>query len=165
VSAEAARAAVHRSSPFPVHPGKGTPPPSNSCCVARRTAAACRACASGTPQHSRCYRRPDFEVREDAPWKASLSPNSTPAAAELAVEHVVQECGVSRGDVFVQPTGGDNTSGKHRREGGPEARAGRQVRRCDRSLRRLPWRGCEADQGSPEVRWRQVRPDEVRPTL
>ena len=35
----------------------------------------------------------------------------TRRAAELAVEHVVQECGVSRSDVFVQPTGGDNTSG------------------------------------------------------
>jgi hypothetical protein len=45
----------------------------------------------------------------------------TRRAAELAVEHVVQECGVSRGDVFVQPTGGDNSSG------GPEAGAGRQV--------------------------------------
>lgn len=60
-------------------------------------------------------------MREDAPWKASLSPNSTPAAAELAVEHVVQECGVSRGDVFVQPTGGDNTSGN--RPAGTDAKA------------------------------------------
>jgi peptidoglycan hydrolase-like protein with peptidoglycan-binding domain len=50
-----------------------------------------------------------------------LSPNSTPAAAELAVEHVVQECGVSRGDVFVQPTGGDNTSGN--RPAGTDAKA------------------------------------------
>ena len=33
----------------------------------------------------------------------------TRRAAELAVEHVVQECCVSRSDVFVQPTGGDNT--------------------------------------------------------
>jgi hypothetical protein len=33
-------------------------------------------------------------------------------AAELAVEHVVQECGVPRSDVFVQPTGADNTAGK-----------------------------------------------------
>lgn len=50
-----------------------------------------------------------------------MSPNSTPAAAELAVEHVVQECGVSRGDVFVQPTGGDNTSGN--RPAGTDAKA------------------------------------------
>lgn len=35
----------------------------------------------------------------------------TRRAAELAVEHVVQECGVARGDVFVQPTGSDNTAG------------------------------------------------------
>ena len=39
----------------------------------------------------------EFETRRDA---------------ELAVEHVVQECGVARGDVFVQPTGGKNTSGE-----------------------------------------------------
>ena len=31
--------------------------------------------------------------------------------AELAVEHV-QECGVPRSDVFVQPVGSDNTAGK-----------------------------------------------------
>ena len=31
--------------------------------------------------------------------------------ADLAVEHVVQECGVPRSDVFVQPTGGANTIG------------------------------------------------------
>jgi hypothetical protein len=36
----------------------------------------------------------------------------TRRAAELAVEHVVQECGVPRGDVFVQPTGFENTAGK-----------------------------------------------------
>ena len=35
----------------------------------------------------------------------------TRRAAELAVERVVQECGVPRSDVFVQPTGSDNTSG------------------------------------------------------
>ncbi|MCP1848976.1 MULTISPECIES: hypothetical protein [unclassified Bradyrhizobium] len=34
----------------------------------------------------------------------------TRRAAELAVEHVVQECGVQRTDV-VQPRGADNTSG------------------------------------------------------
>jgi hypothetical protein len=31
--------------------------------------------------------------------------------AELAVEHVVQDCGVPRSDVFVQPVGGANTAG------------------------------------------------------
>ncbi|UPJ55232.1 hypothetical protein [Bradyrhizobium sp. 192] len=31
--------------------------------------------------------------------------------AELAVEHVVQECGVPRSDVFVQPAGRANTAG------------------------------------------------------
>ncbi|MGL3214225.1 hypothetical protein [Bradyrhizobium sp. BR 1433] len=35
----------------------------------------------------------------------------TRRAAELAVEHVVQECGVQRTYVFVQPAGADNTSG------------------------------------------------------
>jgi hypothetical protein len=35
----------------------------------------------------------------------------TRRAAELAVEHVVQECGIPRGDVVVQPTGADNTAG------------------------------------------------------
>ncbi|WFU34508.1 hypothetical protein QA635_08940 [Bradyrhizobium brasilense] len=35
----------------------------------------------------------------------------TSRAAELAVEHVMQECGVQGTDVFVQPTGADNTSG------------------------------------------------------
>jgi hypothetical protein len=36
---------------------------------------------------------------------------NTRRSAELAVEHVVQECGVSRNDVFVQPIGGTNTVG------------------------------------------------------
>jgi hypothetical protein len=31
--------------------------------------------------------------------------------AELAVEHVVQECGVPRGDVSVRPAGGANSAG------------------------------------------------------
>jgi hypothetical protein len=35
-------------------------------------------------------------------------------AAELAVEYVVQQCGVQRSDVFVQPTGDANTSGTHK---------------------------------------------------
>ncbi|MFB6416936.1 MULTISPECIES: hypothetical protein [Bradyrhizobium] len=35
----------------------------------------------------------------------------TRRGAELAVEHVVQECGVPRSDVFVQPAGGANTVG------------------------------------------------------
>jgi hypothetical protein len=37
----------------------------------------------------------------------------TRRAAGLAVEHVVQESGVPKSDVFVQPTGSDNTAGKH----------------------------------------------------
>ena len=32
-------------------------------------------------------------------------------AAELAVEHVVQECGVPRSDVFIQPAGQANSAG------------------------------------------------------
>jgi hypothetical protein len=31
--------------------------------------------------------------------------------AELAVEHVVQKCGVPRADVFIQPMGSQNTVG------------------------------------------------------
>lgn len=41
--------------------------------------------------------------------------------AELAVEHVVQECGVPRSDVFVQPVGGANTAGT--RPAGADAKA------------------------------------------
>ena len=36
---------------------------------------------------------------------------ATRREAELAVEHVVQECGVARGDVFIQPAGAANSSG------------------------------------------------------
>lgn len=39
--------------------------------------------------------------------------------AELAVEHVVQECGVPRTDVFVQPVGDANTE----RPAGADAKA------------------------------------------
>ncbi|MBR0741005.1 hypothetical protein JQ581_29135 [Bradyrhizobium liaoningense] len=35
----------------------------------------------------------------------------TRRGAELAVEHAVQECGVARSDVFVQPAGGTNACG------------------------------------------------------
>jgi hypothetical protein len=45
----------------------------------------------------------------------------TRRAAELAVEHVVQECGVPRGDVFVQSAGNENTSGD--RSAGADAKA------------------------------------------
>ena len=45
----------------------------------------------------------------------------TRRAAELAVERVVQEFGVPRSDVFVQPTGSDNTSGN--RPAGADAKA------------------------------------------
>jgi hypothetical protein len=45
----------------------------------------------------------------------------TRRGAELAVEHVVQECGVPRSDVFVQAAGGANTSGT--RPAGPDAKA------------------------------------------
>lgn len=37
----------------------------------------------------------------------------TRRGAELAVEHVVQECGVPRSDIFVQPAGDANTVGTH----------------------------------------------------
>lgn len=39
--------------------------------------------------------------------------------AELAVEHVVQDCGVPRGDVFIRPEGAANTAGT--RPAGAEA--------------------------------------------
>ena len=45
----------------------------------------------------------------------------TRRGAELAIEHLVQECGVSRADVFVQPTGGANTAGT--RAAGADAKA------------------------------------------
>lgn len=41
--------------------------------------------------------------------------------AELAVEHVVQDCGVPRSDVFIQPIGGSNTVGT--RPAGADAKA------------------------------------------
>lgn len=48
----------------------------------------------------------------------------TRRAAELAVEHVVQECGVARSDVFVQPKGSDNTAGS--RPAGADAKSAPQ---------------------------------------
>lgn len=48
----------------------------------------------------------------------------TRRAAELAVEHVVQVCGVPRTDVFVQAKGTANTSGE--RPAGPDAKAAPQ---------------------------------------
>lgn len=36
---------------------------------------------------------------------------STREAAERAVEHLVQEHGIDRADIFVQPEGGDNSAG------------------------------------------------------
>ena len=41
--------------------------------------------------------------------------------AELAVEHVVQECDVARGNVFIQPIGGANSAGT--RAAGADAKA------------------------------------------
>jgi hypothetical protein len=41
--------------------------------------------------------------------------------AELAVEHVAQDCGGPRSDVFVQPVGGANTAGM--RPAGADAKA------------------------------------------
>ncbi|MCK8779713.1 hypothetical protein M0654_06900 [Rhizobium sp. NTR19] len=35
----------------------------------------------------------------------------TRAAAELAVEHLAQDHGIDRADIFVQPVGAENTSG------------------------------------------------------
>jgi hypothetical protein len=46
---------------------------------------------------------------------------ATRREAELAVEFVVQECGVSRGDVFVQPVGAANSSGTRSAEADAKA--------------------------------------------
>lgn len=46
---------------------------------------------------------------------------ATRREAQLAVEHVVQECGVARGDVFVQPAGAANSSGT--RSAGADAKS------------------------------------------
>ncbi|WFU31650.1 hypothetical protein QA635_34955 [Bradyrhizobium brasilense] len=45
----------------------------------------------------------------------------TRQAAELAVEHIVQDCGVPGGDVFVRPAGAANTTGD--RPAGADAKA------------------------------------------
>lgn len=44
----------------------------------------------------------------------------TRRGAELAVEHLVQQCGVARSDVFVAPAGSANTTGS--RPSGPDAK-------------------------------------------
>lgn len=48
------------------------------------------------------YRRMTLEI---------IGEFATRREAELAVEHVVQEYGVPRNDVFIQPTGGANSVG------------------------------------------------------
>jgi hypothetical protein len=53
-----------------------------------------------------------------------ISKFATRREAELAVEHIVQEYGVPRGDVFVQPTGAANTSGEY--PAGADAKAAPQ---------------------------------------
>lgn len=45
----------------------------------------------------------------------------TRRGAELAVEHLVQQCGIARTDVFVQPAGDANTTGT--RPAGADAKA------------------------------------------
>jgi hypothetical protein len=71
----------------------------------------------------------------------------TRSEAELAVEHVLQECDVSRSDVSIQPRGGANSAGTRAaagREGfsgaGGTSKAGRRTP----GLRRFPpWRSAE----------------------
>lgn len=48
----------------------------------------------------------------------------TRRAAELAIERVVQEYGIARSDVFVQPAGSDNTAGS--RPAGADAKSAPQ---------------------------------------
>ncbi len=43
--------------------------------------------------------------------KTVIATFETRAAAELAVEHLSQDHGINRADIFVQPVGMDNTSG------------------------------------------------------
>lgn len=50
-----------------------------------------------------------------------IAESPTRRAAELAVEHIVQDCGVPGGDVFVQPAGAANTTGD--RPTGADAKA------------------------------------------
>jgi hypothetical protein len=45
----------------------------------------------------------------------------TRRSAELAVERIVQECGIARDDVFIQPAGGANSAGT--RPAGADAKA------------------------------------------
>jgi hypothetical protein len=70
--------------------------------------------------------------------------------AELAVEHVVQDCGVPRSDVFVQPVGGANTAGT--RPAGLDAKAARRLRRIRswKARARFRWISTETTpNGSP----------------
>jgi hypothetical protein len=53
-------------------------------------------------------------VNLERPMESTITGNfATRREAELAVEHVVQEHGVPRTDVFIQPIGKDNSAGTH----------------------------------------------------
>ncbi|TCP88191.1 hypothetical protein C8J31_10344 [Rhizobium sp. PP-CC-2G-626] len=52
----------------------------------------------------------------------------TREAADLAIEHLVQQYGIDRSDIFVEATGSDNTAGTQPSGGDVENREGDGVR-------------------------------------
>jgi hypothetical protein len=78
--------------------------------------------------------------------------------AELAVEHVVQDCGIPRSDVFIQPLGRDASS-RRRCQGNTDARAASEFERLDRGFGEFPWTRPGTDRRRPEQRWREGCPD------
>jgi hypothetical protein len=69
------------------------------------------------------------------------------SAAKRGCECVVQECGVPRSDVFVQPAGGTNSAGTHpagtEAKTAPEPEEHEKVGRFTQGVGRLPWRRFE----------------------
>jgi hypothetical protein len=66
------------------------------------------------PEHSSKFTLllPIQEVpMSDSSSKTIIATFETREAADLAVEHLVQQVGVDRADIFVQPVGQDNSSG------------------------------------------------------
>lgn len=59
----------------------------------------------------------DATLKEDVMGATIIGTFSTRQAVELAVEHLVQEYGLERTDIFVEPASSDNTAGE-RRSGG-----------------------------------------------
>ena len=53
----------------------------------------------------------------DSSNKTIIATFETRKAADLAVEHLVQQVGIDRADIFVQPAGRDNSSGANISDG------------------------------------------------